>query len=328
LRPDLVHVRGLGNEGFHAALAARLSGCRRVLVSIHGSVRDLQRPAHPLRARVVSRILEPLTLLLASDIVTICGAMSRRRFLTGFRSKLRAVVPNGVPLSDPTALAAARGMERAALAIPADAVVALVVGRLSVEKGHLVLAEALRRHPVPVTVLVVGDGPDRAEIKDAYAQCGVQVCYTGHVDDVTPVLAAADLFVLPSLHENLSNALLEGMAAGLPVVATAVGGTVEVVSRGGGLLVPPADPDALGDALARLIANPQERRVLGEQARTTIAAHYTVEHMAERWAELYRSVGLTSCVALNAGRDSAQRDLLSPRFVEGVTAVEDGSSCG
>ncbi len=286
---ELVHVRGLGNEGFHGALAARLGGAPRVLLSVHGSVRDLQRPPHRLRALVVAQVLEPLTLLLSTDVVTMCQSMSERSFLRPFRRRLRAVVPNGVGLARPPA--DLRLSTRSALGLAADEVVAILVGRLSVEKGHLVLAEALRTPATAaLTLLIVGDGPDRAEVEAAYAGAGSRTLLVGQQGDVRPYLAAADLFVFPTLHENLSNALIEAMAAGLPVVATAVGGNVEVLSYGGGLLVPAGAPQPLRRALDRLVADPDLRDRLGMQARRTVEQHYSLEHMVQAWDGVYRQL--------------------------------------
>jgi len=292
VQPDLVHVRGLGNEGFRAALAARLAGCPRILVSIHGTVRDLNVPTSPRRTALV-RLVEPATLRMATQVVTVCESAARRDFLRPYRTKFAGVVPNGVTLRPPSGTD--RSRIRSELGLSPSDTVGIVVGRLSVEKGHLVLADALRRiqdrGSPDITLLLAGDGPDRAAISAAYASVpGLDVRFLGRRSDVAALLDASDLFLFPTLHENLSNALLEGMAAGLPVVASAVGGNVEVLERGGGLLVPPSDPEGLAHAIGELLGDPALRARRGQEARQVVEANYTVEHMIAALDGVYETI--------------------------------------
>ncbi len=292
VRPDLVHVRGLGNEGFHGALAARLAGCPRVLLSIHGTVRDLRGSSNGWRRRVLVHVSEPATLRLATHVVTVCRSASRRAFLDPYRHKLVGEIPNGVDLHQ--AAPDARLRLRADLGVHSDSLVLVTVGRLSTEKGHLVLAEALRRLPrrLPrMTLLLVGDGPDRDVIERTYRGVpGAEVLVLGRRLDVPALLHAADLFVFPTLHENLSNALLEAMAAGLPVVATSVGGNVEVLERGGGVLVPASEPAALAAAITRLATDRALRDRYGAEARSVVEAGYTIDHMVSRVDDVYQAI--------------------------------------
>lgn len=140
-------------------------------------------------------------------------------------------------------------------------------------------------------LLVVGDGPDRDGIAAALAGIGgVEVRLLGNRLDVPDLLAAADLFVFPTLHENLSNALLEAMAHGLPVVASAVGGNVEVLRSGGGRLVPARDPEALAGALSPLLDDPAERRQVGEVGRTVVAEGYSLDAMLGALDRVYQRI--------------------------------------
>ena len=292
VKPDLVHVRGLGNEGFHGALAAKLAGCPRILVSIHGTVRDLSEPAPTLRRRMLVGAIEPATLRMATHLATVCISAAQREFLDRYRSKVAGVVPNGVDV--PEDVGRNRPRIRAELGLPANTVVCVVVGRLSVEKGHLVLADALQQLPErgsAITLLVIGDGPDRNIIARAYgAVPGLNVQFLGRRLDVPAILEASDLFLFPTLHENLSNALLEGMAAGLPVIASAVGGNVEVLNSGGGVLVPASDPTSLADSMVTLLGSAALRARYGSEARKVVQDHYTVDHMIAGLDELYQDV--------------------------------------
>ncbi|GAB3957820.1 glycosyltransferase family 4 protein [Micromonospora vulcania] len=299
VRPALVHVRGLQNEGFHGVLAARLAGCPRVLVTVHGTVRDLGQPGRAWKRRALVHGAEPATLRLATHVGTVCEYAAGRDFLRGLGPKFVGVIPNGVPL--PTRPRAARDRLRADLGLRPDDVAMIAVSRLTWEKGFGVLADALRRLPPSAArsqssaarrvLLVAGDGPDRAGVSAALADAGeVEVRLLGNRLDVPDLLAAADLFVFPTLHENLSNALLEAMAHGLPVVASAVGGNVEVLRSGGGRLVAAGDPDALAAALAPLLDDPAERNHLGDLGRKVVAEGYSLDVMLGSLDRVYQRV--------------------------------------
>lgn len=291
-RPDMAHVRGLGNEGFHGVIAARLAFVPKILVSVHGSVSDLSGPVTP-RRWIVSHVLEPLTLRLATHIVTVCDAARAKPVLQATSRKLVGSVYNGV---DPIYVSpASREAKRQELLIDDEDVVVVIVARLVLDKGHLDLFQALKLidsgQTAKLQLLVVGDGPDRELIKEtARSVSGVRIRFMGRRHDVPEILGASDIAVLPSWHENMSNALLESMAAGVPVIATSVGGNPEVVSRGGGVLVPPRDPKALALALAELTHDPDTRSRLSREGRAVIASGFTVEHMTARLGEVYETI--------------------------------------
>lgn len=292
IQPDLVHVRGLGNEGFHGVLAARMARCPRVLVSVHGTVRDLQS-ASTIKRTVLTKALEPATLAMASHITTVCEFAAERPFIARHTAKLVGPMINGVQRRENDA--AARAQVREELGLGSTDTAILSVGRLSVEKGHRDLARALADLAPPqleqVVLVLVGDGPDKSEILARYAAVeGLRVRALGQRLDVSRLLQGGDIFAFPSWHENLSNALLEAMAAGLPVVATRVGGNTEVLLKGGGLLVPAHDPKAVATAIGSLIDSPEVRARLGAEARSVVGANYSMERMVEVMDEIYQSV--------------------------------------
>lgn len=292
VKPDLVHVRGLGNEGFHGALAARLAGCRRVLVSVHGTVRDLEGGS-TMRRRVLANGIEPATLSMASHITTVCEFAAERPFIVCHRDKFVGPMINGVDLrvADPVL----RSQVRDELALGTNDVAVATVGRQSLEKGHEDLAGALAglspAQRERIVLVLIGDGPDRARIRAGYvAVKGIRVRSLGQRPDVPRLLEGVDIFAFPSWHENLSNALLEAMGAGLPVVATRVGGNTEVVGRGGGLLVPPHDPGGLAAALRTLVDSPGRREALGAEAREVVRLHYSMDRMVEVMDAIYQTI--------------------------------------
>jgi len=206
-------------------------------------------------------------------------------------------VPNGVPLPDATALDLhAKQEARTRLGLGVRQLV-LFVGRLSAEKNlsHLIEAwpEVLTPHPEAHLVLVGDGGTFRnveGELKRQVEQRGLQGCvhFMGRVSEVQDYLLAADLFVLPSITEGMSNALLEAMAVGLPIVATRIAGNLELIQDGtNGRLVDVHDATQLACAIADLLDSPEEACRLGQAARRTIEARFTIQRTGQTYQALY-----------------------------------------
>jgi glycosyltransferase involved in cell wall biosynthesis len=167
---------------------------------------------------------------------------------------------------------------------------------LSEKKGQADLLEAAARvmEYVPgVRLRLVGDGPLRAALEARASALGIhdRVDFAGAIPDGVRTLADMDVFVLPSHMEGMSNSLLEAHAAGLPVVATDVGGNREVTQDGAtGYIVPPRDPMALADAILRMIKDPARAQALGAAGRTRIVEEFTVQRMVGRLDRLYTNL--------------------------------------
>ena len=212
------------------------------------------------------------------------------------------VIPNGVDLERfaPRDL----GVARAHLDVPRDAFVVASIGRLSQEKGHRYLLEALAtaRKDIPsIVCLIAGDGPLRNRLETQVRALGLEmVCrFLGDVPNIEAVFAAADVAVLPSVFEGMPNAALEAMAMGCPVIATAVGGSKEVVRHGEtGFLVPPGHPAALSSALANIAASAERRGRMRDRSREIAVACHGIDRMIRSVERLYleeweRVVGTT-----------------------------------
>ena len=138
--------------------------------------------------------------------------------------------------------------------------------------------------------LVIGDGPerDRLERETQARRMEHAVHFLGHRDDARAWLPGMDVYVNSSISEGISLTILEAMAAGVPVVATAVGGTPEIVTDEVGRLVPARDPSAVAAALEALADRPSLRATLGRAARARVAEHFTIETMTARYLRMYR----------------------------------------
>jgi glycosyltransferase involved in cell wall biosynthesis len=167
----------------------------------------------------------------------------------------------------------------------------VTVGRLAAPKDALTLVRALAAlGPLPFRAVLVGDGPDRAEVEAAVRSLGLadRVELAGSRADVPDLLAAADLFVLSSRSEGAPFSILEAMAAGLPVVASEVGGVAELVAHGEtGLLVPAGDPAPLADALRTLLVDPGLRSRLGAAGRARARERFDLRALRGAHVELY-----------------------------------------
>jgi len=165
----------------------------------------------------------------------------------------------------------------------------LTSARLNEQKGHPVLFEAIANVPDAVFALA-GDGPDRGALEALARRLGIadRVRFLGRRDDIPQLLAACDVFALPSLYEGSSLAVLEAMAAGAPIVSSAIGGTDELIDDGhSGLLVPRGDADGLAAALKLLLGDPELRDTYAARARERVERDLTREQMAKRVTGTY-----------------------------------------
>jgi glycosyltransferase involved in cell wall biosynthesis len=275
-RPDILHANS-SKAGVLGRVAARLAGVPIRIFTVHGWAFAAHSGLAARLYRWADRAVRPLT------TVTIC--VSERERTAGIEAgtcdpELTVVIPNAVDVS---AAPRARPVREKARIV--------AVGRLKAPKDFLTLVRALGVLPRGTfEAVIAGDGPDRRRLEREIHTRGIadSVRLVGERSDVLRLLADGDVFVLSSSSEGLPMSVLEAMAAGLPVVASRVGGVPELLEDGeDGLLVRSGEVGELAAALARLIAEPATRRRLGDAARARAEAYFDLEPFRRAHLELY-----------------------------------------
>jgi sugar transferase (PEP-CTERM/EpsH1 system associated) len=280
VRPTILHT-----HLFHANLPGRILGRLAGVPIIVCSERTMATERE--WRYCLNRITDPLT-----DRV-VCVSQHVADFFVqhvGIPRHKVIVIPNGVALQDFEL--APDEQARAALGLAPHQMLIGTVARLDPVKRLDILLQAVKSLG-DVYVVVVGDGPERVRLETISKLAGLEsrVHFVGQQDDVRTWLATMDVFVLSSDWEGMPNAVLEAMAVGLPVVATAVGGTPEVVVDGvTGLLVPPRAPTSLAEAIARLLQDPALCRRMGQAGRERVAAQFDLVTTVHRTEALYQQL--------------------------------------
>jgi sugar transferase (PEP-CTERM/EpsH1 system associated) len=287
-RPHIVHSRNW--TSIEAVLAARLARIPAVVHSEHG--RDIvPLSSEPLRRRLFRRLCYRL-----ADRVFAVSRELKQEFVSalGISPNLFRVIYNGVDTKLFSPSVEERDTQRRKLGISPNTVVVGSVGRLDAVKDHATLlraAEIAVNQGSDLYVVLVGDGSQRAPLEQLLQSMPTlsgHVIFAGRTFDVAQWLRAFDIFALPSVFEGTSNTLLEAMATGLPVVATRVGGNIELFEENkSGLLFEVRDFRGLAAQLTRLAASAELRRSFAEAARKRVEEHFQLERMMTNYSDMY-----------------------------------------
>jgi glycosyltransferase involved in cell wall biosynthesis len=316
LRKDGVPVVSLARRpGFHPALSrgiaryarhfdASVLHCHEYSPFVYGTLAQIVAPGlrvistehgrlSDARATIKRRIGTRLVTLLPATVFAVCAELRERLVQDGFPARLVHVIRNGVdPGAEPTR--ERRQAARSALSLGRDEIVLGAVGRLAGVKdfGTLVSAMSILRRPNRRTRLVIiGEGPERPTLAAQIQAEGLEdvVSLAGYRDNVSDLLPAFDVFANSSTYEGISLTILEAMAAGLPVVATRVGGNPEVVDEGvTGTLVPGRSPESMATAIELLLGDEQLRHKYGRSGRLRVIREFDINRMVAEYAEVYR----------------------------------------
>jgi glycosyltransferase involved in cell wall biosynthesis len=288
---DLLLVNVNGFEP--VALAARRMVGKRLVSCYHLS---LSRSEKNAPNRFVEWVMKTLCMWSSGRVVHVSRRVRDQwcRFCTFPRRRTR-IIYNGV---DDVPLPRA-GSKRAELGLGPEEFVFCVPGRCHPMKGHPYLIEALAADPVPfrsARVLVCGDGEHRAGLEKRCEAAGLKgiVRFLGWRSDLKEILRDSDVAVLPSVaSENLSLAVLESLIVGTPAIVTDVGGMAEAVRHGEtGLVVPPASPRHLREAMLRFLADPEDARRMGQRARQDALERFTRRRMMDEYVRLFAELSV------------------------------------
>jgi glycosyltransferase involved in cell wall biosynthesis len=323
-------IRIVHSFGFYANVfavpAARFAGAKVVVASIRDTGDHLTR---------MQRALQKAACRLADHVLVNAQAVSDVLVKEGYDGSRISVIRNGLDASR-FEKAAHRKSVRQEFGLPDASPVVAVFARLNPLKGIEYFLEAvsfLSRHFPEVRFLIVGDSMSQAYRQGLEAlsdSLGLSACVTfsGFRGDVPEILTQVSVSVLPSLSEGLSNVVLEAMAAGVPIVATDVGGTSEMVEDGvTGVLVPPRNAVALAHAIASLLADPVRRHAMGEAGRLRVSERFSLQAAVSDTEKLYEgllSKGRGPAVIPKSPRREA-KERVAPRQQPVVTRNSDVS---
>lgn len=285
---SIIHAHLAFGPALAAVIASRLLG-KRVVVKLgnSGEFGDVQVSRNTLRGRLRLTFLR----WWADILIALDDAIYNEILSLGVDPARIRQISNGIDAVSFFPAQSRLEMKRKYGLI--DRVVMIFIGRLSPQKSLPTLFEALERlisTSPAFHLLLVGDGPDRISLEEQAQLLGIRehVTFLGVQANVRPYLNTADVFVLPSKSEGVSNALLEAMSAGLACVATTVGGNPEILDHGRcGILLSPGDVSALSDALVKLGQDPEMRRTLGEAAVRHVRAHFDISVIGSQYESLY-----------------------------------------
>jgi len=287
-KPDIVHTH-LFKSDFHGRLAARLAKVPVVISTLHNCDRWAQNP-------LFSRIYG-FTARFARKIIAVSEEVREYAIAQNLSSpETLKTIPNAIAIESFKRDDVLGAKIRSEFGISSTAPLLGIVARLSEQKDHanfLHAAAFISRAQPQARFLIVGDGVLRDSLHGLANSLGLResVIFCGVRRDTPAIYSAMDVLVFSSRWEGLPVVLLEGMAAGLPVVATDVGGIGGVLKDGEtGYLVPPGDPQALAAGCLKLIGDPVERKKMGMAANCHIQAHYSMDAMVDSISELYQTL--------------------------------------
>lgn len=289
--PDIVHVHGLQSEGFYGVLAAKLAGCRCIVTTVHGLAFD-SKSSHWMKRFLYRWFVEPLTLRMSDKVYCVCKYASERPIIKrNTRKNNCGYIHNAVGA---LTVEQTREQVRAQWKIEPEETVFIIVGRVCIDKGFDILTQIIKQlnqsNAGRFRLMVVGDG----ECLETFCENmreeidAGQVIIIGQSACVADYLGAADVFVLPSYHENLPLALLEAGKMGLPCVASNVGGIPEMIKDGEtGFLIKNQVPNAYVEKMELLMTNPLLRHTMSEAIKEDVDGRFSMALMCKRIKEVY-----------------------------------------
>jgi len=263
---------------------------KKIIVKLSGAKRGME--AGSLEGSILKPLLSPL-FSSVDRFIAVSEELKNRLLNEKYPEKNVVKIPNGVDIKLFYSYDTKEKEKLRKSLELSDKKVFVYSGRLTGGKGLETLVEAMKlvAESVPTAyLLLLGDGEIKDKLKEEakFYSVSDKVCFKGNVDNVSEFLNVSDFFVFPSYSEGLPNSLLEAMACGLPVIASRIGGVVDVVEDGrSGILFEPGDVSGLASAMIRLIEDVELRQRLGIEARKKIVEDFSIDRVADRYIKLY-----------------------------------------
>lgn len=293
-RPDVLHLNS-SKAGGLGALAGRIAGTRRIIFTAHGFAFNEDRPWFQ---KITIKFFAWLTIILSHKTIAVSDAISKQMEALLFMRQRITVVKNGIPQQALIPKEQARELllpEQIRATLPLGAAWIGTIAELHKVKGLAYAIQAMeilkKQLAVPFVFVVVGEGAERENLERLVSdlQLTDRVFLVGYKENASSLLPGLDLFTLSSVSEALAYVVLEAGAAGIPCIATSVGGIPEIIEDGvSGLLVPARDPRSIAEAITKLAQDKTLRTSLGETLQHKIATEFFLQKMLSETMTVYR----------------------------------------
>ncbi len=291
INPDIVHFAGLQLAGFHMALACKLAGIKNTVVTVHGFSGEAIG-FNPLKKIILTYLIEPLTLLLSKKIYGVSEYVVSRKVVRLFSYKCLGVIYNFPPALHITTN---KNSIREELGLSSEAIIGVSVARITKDKGYHILDEAILnfKDQKNLKFIIVGQGDYLETMTDKLRDQikNKQVFLLGYREDIDTILSGCDFFILPTLHETLSMALLEASMQKLALIASKTGGVPEIIEdNNNGLLVPPGNVQALANAILKIHNDHKMRDHFGENAYKRVKEKFSIKNIEFKIDKVYQTL--------------------------------------
>jgi glycosyltransferase involved in cell wall biosynthesis len=289
LKPDIVHFSGLQLSGFHIAVACRLAGIKNTVVTIHGFAED-DINLNPIKRFLLNFFFEPLTLILTSRFYGVSEYVVSRRNVKLFKKKCCGAIYN-IP---PDHYSSTKVSQiRTELGLNQSDIIGVTVARITKDKGYHILDKTIQRfkNERNLKFVIVGIGDYLSEMQEnlSNAVFDKQVFFLKHRHDIQNILKGCDFFILPTLHETLSIALLEASVEGLALIASNTGGIPEIVENNyNGILVTAGDVNELANAIDLVYKDKELRNKFSKNAKKRVKEKFLINTIENKIDEIYQ----------------------------------------
>ncbi|MDD4781722.1 MAG: glycosyltransferase [Tissierellia bacterium] len=290
IKPDIVHFSGLGLMGFQIAIACKLAGIKNTVMTVHGFSSDAQ-DISLIKRKIMSLLIEPLTIVMSKKVYGVSSFVANRKLLKLFKKKNCGFIYNIPPLQKSYIANSLRND----LGINKNDIIVASVGRITKDKGYHILEEVISKFNgyKNLKFVIVGDGLYLNQMKRNLSEQikQNQVFFLGYRSDVQQILSDCNIFVLPTLHETLSIALLEASTENLPLIASNTGGVPEIIKNGfNGILVKPGSSSDLYNAILKLYGNRSICEIYGINANLYIKEKFNVQSIISKIDSVYKTI--------------------------------------